>query len=103
MAESVNQDVNTLKDDIQQLRQDVGTLAESLKKVVEGGADVGRSKAFEELEHLYGQFKEGYESLQREGGHARKGLEKEIEERPFTAIVGAFIVGIVLGKFILAR
>ncbi len=103
VSQAIGQDINALKNDLNQLRQDVATLTETLKKVVEGGAEVGRAKAFEELEHLYGQFQQGYESLQREGRRARTGLEKEIEDRPFTALAGAFIVGIVLGKIMSAR
>ncbi len=102
-TQNVSQDVNALKDDLQRLRQDVATLTESLKKVVEEGAGVGRAKAVEELEDLYGQLKEGYESLRKEGKRARSGLEKEIEERPFVALVGSLVVGIVLGKMMSTR
>jgi ElaB/YqjD/DUF883 family membrane-anchored ribosome-binding protein len=101
MAEhEVNQDVNALKDDLKQLRQDVAAVAESLKKIVQGGAGADRANAPDDL---YGQFKEGYESLRQESRHARTAMEREIEERPFTALLGAFIVGIVLGKFMSVR
>jgi ElaB/YqjD/DUF883 family membrane-anchored ribosome-binding protein len=101
MAEhEVNQDVNALRDDLKQLREDIATIAESLKKVVQGGARAVRAN---EPDDLYGQFKEGYESLRQEGKQARTVVEREIEERPFTALLGAFIVGIVLGKFMSVR
>jgi ElaB/YqjD/DUF883 family membrane-anchored ribosome-binding protein len=101
MAEKeVNQDVNALRDDLKQLREDVATIAESLKKVVQGGA---KAVLPNQPDDLYGQFKEGYESLRQEGKHARSAVEREIEDRPFTALLGAFIVGIVLGKFMSVR
>jgi ElaB/YqjD/DUF883 family membrane-anchored ribosome-binding protein len=104
MAEfEVNQDVNTLKEDLNRLRNDVATLSDSLKKVVGGGAEAGRAKALEELENLFDQFKDRYDSLRQETKRARTGLEKEIEDRPFMALLGAFVVGVVLGKVMSSR
>ncbi len=104
MAErELSQDISALKDDLNQLRQDVASLSDSLKKVVGSGAEAGRAKAVDELDRLYDQFKEGYESVRREGRHAKTGIEREIEDRPLTTLLGAFVVGVVLGKFVSTR
>jgi len=102
-APEMNQDVDALKEDVRRLREDLASLTESLKKVAHGGAEIGRARAQDELERLYEQFQETYDSVRREGGRARTGLEKEIGERPFITLLGAFLVGIVLGKFMSAR
>ena len=87
MAENeVNQDVNALRDDLKQLREDIATIAESLKKVVQGGARAVRAN---EPDDLYGQFKEGCTILcaRRVSTHEPQ-WRREIEERPFTALLG---------------
>jgi ElaB/YqjD/DUF883 family membrane-anchored ribosome-binding protein len=97
-TKELDQDVESIKKDIKQLRQDMASLTADFKKVMQGGAEAGRERAQDELESLYDQFKETYGSLLREGGRAKTGLEKEIGDRPFTILLGAFIVGIFLGK-----
>lgn len=97
------QDVEALKEDLKRLRQDMASLTDSLKKVAQEGAEVGRSRAQDELERLYEEFKELYESVRQESGRAKTTLEKEIGQRPFTSVLGALAVGIVLGKFMSAR
>jgi ElaB/YqjD/DUF883 family membrane-anchored ribosome-binding protein len=102
-ASKMNQDIEGLKEDVRRLRQDLAALTESVKKVAHGGAEVGRARAHDELERLYEQFQETYDSVRKESSRARTGLEKEIGERPFTTLLGAFVVGIVLGKFMSAH
>jgi ElaB/YqjD/DUF883 family membrane-anchored ribosome-binding protein len=97
-TKELNQDVEAIRDDIKQLRQDLTGLTVDFKKVMQGGAEAGRDRAQDELERLYDQFKETYGSVLREGGRAKTGLEKEIGDRPFTILLGAFIVGIFLGR-----
>jgi ElaB/YqjD/DUF883 family membrane-anchored ribosome-binding protein len=97
------QDVDALKEDVKQLRRDLSSLSDTLKKIAHEGADIGRARTQDELERLYEQFKETYDSVRRETGRARTGLEKEIEDRPFASLLGAFVVGIVLGKFMSTR
>jgi ElaB/YqjD/DUF883 family membrane-anchored ribosome-binding protein len=95
----VSQDIDALKEDIRQLRQDVASLTGSLKKAAHGGAEFGKARAQDELDRLYEQFKETYESVRQETDRAKSGFEKEIGDRPFTTMLGAFVVGMVLGKF----
>lgn len=96
-------EVQTLKDEVKQLRQDLGAVTESLKKVIRIGAKAGEAQAQEELDRLYEQFREKYDSVRREGSRVKTGIEREIEERPLTTLIGALIVGMILGKFVSAR
>ena len=97
-AKELDQDVEAIKKDIKQLRQDMASLTADFKKVMQGGAEAGSEQAQDQLGRLYDQFKDTYGSLLREGDRAKTGLEKEIADRPFTILLGAFVVGIFLGK-----
>jgi ElaB/YqjD/DUF883 family membrane-anchored ribosome-binding protein len=100
---NVNRDIDALKQDLKQLRQDVTSLSNSLKKIAQGGAELGRARAQNELERLYEKFKETYDIVRQETGRARNSLEKEIGDRPLTAMLGALAVGLVLGRSMSAR
>jgi ElaB/YqjD/DUF883 family membrane-anchored ribosome-binding protein len=100
---SESKEVEELKEEIRRLREDISSITDKMANVVRAGARVGSSQAREELDYLQDRFGETYESVRREGGRAVAGIEREIEDRPFTAIAGALVVGLLLGKFLSDR
>jgi ElaB/YqjD/DUF883 family membrane-anchored ribosome-binding protein len=96
--DQTTKDLAALQDDFQQLREDLHALRESVAKTLQSGTEAGKERAQEELERLAEQFKETYDSVRKQSKQTKKSLENEIEERPFTYVLGALIVGLVVGK-----
>ena len=81
-----------LREEIKQLRSDMAAIARTLKDM---GAEEG-SKIYEGL----------HDSVERAKGEAEQAattLGRQIEERPLTAVVAAFILGSILGALISRR
>lgn len=100
---SAESDIEALREEVKELRNDVASVTDTLKKVLRSKAQEGETEVQGEFERLYDQFKETYDSVRRESSRVKTGIEREVEERPFTTLIGAFIVGMILGKFMAAR
>lgn len=81
------QETDALKKDIDQLKRDISTLTESIKQSAEQRAQAGMSSA-----------RGKYDEFRREADRHAQDLGSEIEARPFTSIMVAFGVGLLLGK-----
>jgi len=91
--DAIKGDLNTLKDDVQKLVQSVGN----------DQWESGR-EALERLQKTSEEARAEVNRLAREAGvRGREGIssvENQIEERPFTSVLAAFGVGILLGKLL---
>jgi len=87
----MSQDAETkaLKADIERLKNDLSELAKSYRAEGERRAQAGVDSA-----------KDKYGELRDEAMRRKQDLGSEIESRPFTSVVAAFGVGLVLGKLI---
>jgi ElaB/YqjD/DUF883 family membrane-anchored ribosome-binding protein len=75
----------TLREEIERLRADMAAIAGTLKDMgAEGGSKV-------------------YERVKGEAEQAATAVGKQIEERPLTAVITAFILGAILGALISRR
>lgn len=86
---SQNTENEALKKDIEQLRNDLAALAKSYK-------DAGESQAQAGLDSARGKYNE----LRHEATRHAQDVGSEIEARPFTSVLAAFGIGLVLGKLI---
>ena len=86
---SQSAETETLKKDIEQLRNDLAALAKSYRASGENHAQAG-------LDAARGK----YDDLRREAGRHAQDVGSEIEARPFTSVLAAFGIGLVLGKLI---
>lgn len=86
---SQNADNEALKKDIEQLRNDLSALAKSYKAAGERQAEAG-------LDSARGKYYE----LRDEASRRTQDVGSEIEARPFTSVMAAFGIGLVLGKLL---
>jgi len=86
---SQNPETDALKQDIERLKNDLSELAESYRaegeKRAQAGVDSARGK---------------YNEMRNDAARHTQDLGSEIEARPFTSVVAAFGVGLLLGKLI---
>ncbi len=80
-------ETDALKKDIEQLRKDLGALTDSVKHRSSEHAQAGIDSA-----------RERFDEMRREASRHTQDLSGEIEARPFTSILAAFGIGMLLGK-----
>lgn len=97
-AHDSSEEIQRLREDLDQLREDIKSLGGNLSRILDSTKESGRAKAQEEVDALFKELREAYDSVQDRGAKTRASLEREIEERPFTSVAGAFVIGLVLGK-----
>ena len=83
---STDADIEDLQAEIKQLRADLSRLSETISDLVRHGSAEAVHRARESSERLWGEAKK-----------RAKGLTDEIEEKPMTAALTAFGLGIILG------
>lgn len=93
-----SQEMDQLRQEMQQLRDDVRSLGGALSRVAESTKETGKERAQEEIDKLFRELTEAYDSAHERGSRTRASLEREIEDRPFTSVAGAFVIGMILGK-----
>ncbi|RJS94661.1 hypothetical protein [Salinisphaera sp. Q1T1-3] len=84
---SQNTDTDAIKRDVESLRKDLRELAEGFRQSGENQARrVGK------------QAQDTYETYAKEARKRGKEVGAEIEARPFTSVIAAFVIGLILGK-----
>lgn len=85
----MSQETEALKKDMEQLRRDLGSLADAVKRSSQQKVQAGAEQARARIDGACTQAELQTEQL---GSH--------IKQRPFTSVLTAFGVGILLGKLI---
>ncbi len=85
-------DVDALRVEIKQLRADFTDLTETLRDVVRHGSEEATAKARETGERAWEEAKKRANSISH-----------EIEEKPVTAALTAFSIGVILGLLFSGR
>lgn len=80
-------ETEALKKDVKQLREDLAALAENFKKSADEQAHAGLNKA-----------RDHFQDAAQEAGRYTSQWRDEIEARPYTSVIAAFGVGLLLGK-----
>jgi ElaB/YqjD/DUF883 family membrane-anchored ribosome-binding protein len=86
MSDQTQDDLKTLRAELAQLRADFGKIAETMQNIVkDGSADA------------IGRARQAAEKLREDVSQKTERLAQEIEQRPLTAALTAFGIGLVLG------
>jgi len=85
-------DIKALQDEIKELRADLASMTQTLRDLVRHGSAEAAAKARESGEKLWDEAKK-----------RASGLTEEIEEKPVTAAVTAFSIGVLLGMIFSGR
>jgi ElaB/YqjD/DUF883 family membrane-anchored ribosome-binding protein len=86
MATSENEALNALKADMSRLRDDLSAVTDTLKNIA--GAE--GSAAFERV-------RKTAEDIRGEGNRLARSAVNQVEEKPLTAMIAAFVVGLLMG------
>jgi ElaB/YqjD/DUF883 family membrane-anchored ribosome-binding protein len=86
---SQSQETDAIKKDMEQLRHDLAALAEAVKRGGQQRAQAGAEAA-----------REKFDEVRREAASQAEHCSNHIRERPFTSVLAAFGVGLLIGKII---
>jgi len=91
--DEVNKELNQLKSDIADLREDMASLVQAMKNA---GVEQGRQA----YDRAYEKAREAGNSARQRADQAYGAFEREVEERPFTSVLAAFGTGFVVGMLL---
>ncbi|HVH81788.1 MAG TPA: hypothetical protein VM782_20465 [Stellaceae bacterium] len=92
MAASMENDLATLQQDIQQLRADFSKMTTDIRNIASSGYSQATGIAQESADKMWGEVRRQAENV-----------TQEIEERPFASALVAFATGLVLGMLLNGR
>ena len=96
-------EVDELKQELHQLREDMGNLLSTVKTLGQSTARTTRTKAEQELDQLLQQLNRAYVSARQGGQQAAASAYNEVEQNPMASVAIAFVVGLVTGKIFSQR
>lgn len=83
---ALDNDIKALRAELDNLRKDFGRIAETLEQTARHGRDEVSERARHSAERMRAQ-----------ASKAARDVWEEIEERPLTGLLSAFVVGLILG------
>lgn len=92
MSSAVDSDLNQLRAEVAQLRGDLSRIAETLQNIARHGAA-----------EAIGQAQKSKAELRDAVRAKAASLSEEIEEKPLTAALASFVVGVFLGALVNRR
>lgn len=87
----LGKDVETLKDDILKLREDLSGIAQSL-------LEKGKSETEAAKEKLSEGLQDEFQAAREMGKEKVESIEDHIREKPLQSLLIAFVIGLFLGK-----
>jgi ElaB/YqjD/DUF883 family membrane-anchored ribosome-binding protein len=96
-------EMESLKSDLSQLREDVGNLTVALKEAGAARASEMSDEARQRMQAAASNLSARYDDMRVRGEQAVEPVTREIQERPLTSVLTAFGVGFIIGKLLEKR
>lgn len=97
----MQEDVDALRNDLRQIKDDVATLAQDFVRAAKGGAGEARARMSDMAGHQWSHFRDYTGDATDWGRDALEAVKQKVEERPVIAAVAALGIGMLLGKLLL--
>ncbi|ADJ28533.1 DUF883 family protein [Nitrosococcus watsonii] len=95
---SPKKEVDELKDELSQLRKDMGSVVSAVKNLGQSTARTTKTKAEQELDEMLEKLNRAYLSAREGGERAVISTYSEIERHPLASLGVAFVAGLIAGK-----
>ncbi|HHH46115.1 MAG TPA: DUF883 family protein [Thiotrichales bacterium] len=95
---ALQQEIEKLKADIAQLREDLGSVTEALKAAAAQQAEEARARAKARAEQARENLQQKVDEALNTGQQMAAQLDRKVADNPMTALLAAFGVGFVLAK-----
>lgn len=96
-------DLRNLQEELAQLREDVSRLAGTLAELGRKGLEDVKSVGADRVEELRRELERVSREVQQRSRDALSGVEESVRERPFTSVLLAFGLGLILSRLLLDR
>src|SRR5690625_1629989 len=98
--QTVDQELGTLRGDLDSLRSEVRKLSEDLSRTAQTGASAISAEAQAEMKRLRSELDDLYERAVSRGQATWEGVEEHVERNPLLSLGIAFGAGLLLGKLL---
>lgn len=103
MAESSSEKTKGAKgmadENVEKLRSEVSQLREDLRNVADSVKDLASHRG----EEYYARLRQGADSARQQAMEAEQAIERHIQERPLTSVLTVFIGGLIAGLLLRSR
>ena len=101
MAEdTIRKELDALKNDIAQLREDISNLTRAVGKVAADKAQETRSEAEEKARDTWEEIEDKLNDLLEEGKETVSGMEQQISRHPGGSLLTAFGIGFIIARLL---
>ncbi len=100
MAEEIRKEVDALKNDIAQLRQDIAGLTAAVKDAAANKIDDTKSQARDKLNSVWENLESKLDAALGQGREGVRNVEQKIGEHPTGSVLTAFGVGFLIAKLL---
>lgn len=97
---NLDQELDTLRADLGKIRDDIAALTRTLGDTAAAEAKAGGARLNEAAHAAKERAQHFAESARAQGEEGIAALEQRIEQNPFTSVLVAFGVGLVIGKLL---
>ncbi len=94
----VKENIDTLKDEVQRLRQEFSNVSDNIVDISRNAYKTGNKRLGHEARRLHTELGVGLESARRLGGTGIDAVETRITEKPLLSVLIAFLIGVLAGK-----
>ncbi len=98
--ETIRKELDALKNDIAQLREDITNLTRAVGKVASQKAQETRSQAEEKARDAWEEIEEKLNGILEEGKETVSGMEKQIAQHPGGSLLTAFGLGFIIARLL---
>lgn len=92
-TKAMDKEMDQVKTDIADLREDMATLLRTMK-------EVGMAEGQELYDRAYERSRRAGERVRERAGETYAAIGREVEERPLTSVLTAFATGFVVGMIL---
>lgn len=97
---NLDQELDTLRADLGKIRDDIASLTRSLGEAATAEAKAGGERLSEAAHAARDRAQRFAESARAQGEEGIAAVERRIEQNPFSSVLIAFGVGLVIGKLL---
>jgi ElaB/YqjD/DUF883 family membrane-anchored ribosome-binding protein len=100
MERDLQVQLDALKSDLTTLRTDLTGAVQAIKDMTARGIEVAKATLEGEANQMRTEFRSALDEARQRGKASAIMLEQQIEKNPYASIVGAFGLGLLLGRLL---
>lgn len=100
VEESIRSELDSIKADLGQLRNDIAALSEAVKNVAAGKVNDKKDQTRQKAQDAWEDLENKIDDLLQQGRDGVDGVEQKIRDHPGGSLMGAFGLGFIIAKLL---